>query len=399
MFILRLFHFLLGYVRFTAEGGFPERFINLCSRYKIPLWDVKSRKGVLFANTAIKGYKSIRPAARKSGMKVRVYHRYGLPFFMSKYRKRVGLLCGLAVFFIVIAFLSTLIWTVDVEGNSKIQAETIQAVFEDLGVKPGVRAKSIDVSKVERLALERLDGLSWLSLNLKGSSATIEVRESFAAPDLTKDKTPCNIVASRDGQIVILEAYEGAAAQKIGTAVLKGELLIGGATENKDLTVTFRHADGYIVARTQREFSTQSLLKREIRKYVRVKNHYTLNFLGIKIPLGPNKAPKGNYEYYMSERWIDAKGIKLPISVICREYACYETETVTNTKEEAKLFALEKYNEAVAASLKCTEILDQSVSVKDTKEGCRIKGNYMCLENIGEHKKLVVEQSEDPKAK
>ena len=37
MLILRLFRYLLGYVRFAAWGGFPERFINLCEHNRILL--------------------------------------------------------------------------------------------------------------------------------------------------------------------------------------------------------------------------------------------------------------------------------------------------------------------------------------------------------------------------
>ena len=40
MSIIRFLRFIFGYVEFCAEGGFPERFINLCSVYHVRLWDV-----------------------------------------------------------------------------------------------------------------------------------------------------------------------------------------------------------------------------------------------------------------------------------------------------------------------------------------------------------------------
>ena len=55
MLILRLFRYLLGYVRFAAWGGFPERFINLCEHNRILLWDVRSRDGVITACTIHNG--------------------------------------------------------------------------------------------------------------------------------------------------------------------------------------------------------------------------------------------------------------------------------------------------------------------------------------------------------
>ena len=45
MFLIRLFRFLTGYIVFSGNGGFPERFINLCSLNGISLWDTKCSAG------------------------------------------------------------------------------------------------------------------------------------------------------------------------------------------------------------------------------------------------------------------------------------------------------------------------------------------------------------------
>ena len=37
MFIIRVLRWLLGWVEFEAEGGFPERLLNLAARGGIPL--------------------------------------------------------------------------------------------------------------------------------------------------------------------------------------------------------------------------------------------------------------------------------------------------------------------------------------------------------------------------
>ena len=71
MFFIKLIRFLCGYVRFRAKGGFPERFINLCSKENIPLWDISGSKGEMYAKTTIRGYHRIRACARKSGMRRR----------------------------------------------------------------------------------------------------------------------------------------------------------------------------------------------------------------------------------------------------------------------------------------------------------------------------------------
>ena len=44
MFLIRLLRWLFGFVRWEAEGGFPERLLNLAARQELPLWGV-SRQG------------------------------------------------------------------------------------------------------------------------------------------------------------------------------------------------------------------------------------------------------------------------------------------------------------------------------------------------------------------
>lgn len=62
MLFIKLIRFLCGYVRFRAKGGFPERFINLCSKENIPLWDISGSKGEMYAKTTIRGYTASAPA-------------------------------------------------------------------------------------------------------------------------------------------------------------------------------------------------------------------------------------------------------------------------------------------------------------------------------------------------
>jgi len=96
MVFIHLIRFITGYVVFNARGGFPERFINLCALHHIPLWDVNCSGGGLRACTTIKGYRQIRPPARKSRVLPRIAERHGLPFFLHRYKRRAGMLAGAA---------------------------------------------------------------------------------------------------------------------------------------------------------------------------------------------------------------------------------------------------------------------------------------------------------------
>ena len=149
MFVVRLIRFLFGYVIFTAKGGFPERFINLCRRNGILLWELKSENSVITACTDRTGYKKIRTAARKSGMRVRMKKKVGLPFFLDRHSRRVGVLIGVCLCVAVLLILSTRIWSIDVTGNVRVSEERIIGVFEELGVRQGVSGAAIDIKITE----------------------------------------------------------------------------------------------------------------------------------------------------------------------------------------------------------------------------------------------------------
>ena len=99
-----------------ASGGFPERFLNLCSRGNIPYWDVCCTNGVVFARTTPEGYRMMRPCAKKAGMRMKIVKKSGLPFLLSKNRVHEGLAVGAVCFILITAALSGRIWTVNVTG-------------------------------------------------------------------------------------------------------------------------------------------------------------------------------------------------------------------------------------------------------------------------------------------
>ena len=239
MLVLRFFRFLFGYVSFSARGGFPERFLNLCRHNNILLWELRCSDSVITACTDCGGYKKIRSVARKSGMKVRITKKHGLPFFLERHSRRVGVLIGACFCVAAVIILSTRIWSIDVTGNVRVPSETIIGAFEELGVKKGVAGSKINISSTEIAALKKLPEISWININISGSAAVIEVRETVKSPEIdVNDSTPTDIVAARDGQIVILRPFNGTQEQVIGNPVLKGDLLISGVEENGDKTVS-----------------------------------------------------------------------------------------------------------------------------------------------------------------
>ena len=388
MLILRFFRFLFGYISFTASGGFPERFINLCRLNKINLWNLKSEKSVITACTECGGYRKIRSAAKKSGMRVRIKRKHGLPFFLNRHSHRSGIIAGIFFCIAVISILSTRIWSVDVAGNVRVPNEEIIGVFEELGVRKGVSGSNIDIKSVEIEALRRLPEISWLNINIDGSTAHIEVRETEEINEISDTDTPSDIVAARDGQIVILRPFNGTQEQKIGNAVLKGDLLISGIEENRDLTVNFCRASGYVVARTNRKISSQQKNTLKVKKIIGRKNSYILNFLVFSIPLG-NLSP----DSYAEKREIFINGVTLPVSITRCTETIFQDEKITLSKAQTQMLAALDFFEKCTEDFRYLQTESGEISARQNEDGCEFTGEFVCLENIGKEITMDIEET------
>ena len=385
MLVLRFFRWLLGYVSFSASGGFPERFINLCRKNNVTLWNLRCRESVITACTDSEGYKKIRTVAKKSGMRVRMKFKYGLPFFIDRHSRRIGVIIGICFCISTVIILSTRIWSIDVEGNVKVPAETVIGVFEELGVKKGSARGKIDIRSTEIEALKKLPEISWLNINISGSAARIEVRERIESPEIDEDKsTPTDIVAARDGQIVILRPFNGTQEQIIGSSVLKGDLLISGIEENSDKTVSFCRASGYVAARTSRKISIKKETKMESVKIKTQRKSYIVDFIFFSFPIG-----KLNDNAYREKRGITVNGVTLPVGLTECVTTVYEKVPVTLTDSQAQSLAMHRFLYECAETFRYMKV----ENCKITEDKNSVNGEFVCIENIGMEHLMQIEKS------
>lgn len=388
MLLQRFLSFIFGYVSFAAHSGFGERFINLCRLNNIPLQNLKSRNSVLYAQTDIESYKKIRPVAKKSGMKVRICKKHGLPFMLNRHRCRFGLIAGAILCTVCVLFLSTRIWRIEVTGNNRVSAEKIAAVFSELGVHKGAASGKINASEIEAAALRKLPEISWLNINISGCTAMIEVRETVEKPKTDNDNTPANIVAAHDGLLLILRPFNGTAEATVGSPVLEGDLLISGIEENKDLSANLCRADGYAVAKTVRKAEHLLPINFTAQKPTEQKKKYTLHFLFFDIPLGKVSASGfAESSFLCINNVVLPAGITKTVSEFSGEHKC------ALNKKDAVLLATLRFSEARLEEFRGMEIENDRVSVQTNDKTVIISGEYDCIENIGVPSPIEVENN------
>ena len=77
-----------GYVNISVCGFFVERFLNLALKDDIKLWNLKRDVDLeVKASVSIFDYKKLVKIAKKTGCKISIVKKVGIPFLLLKYNK------------------------------------------------------------------------------------------------------------------------------------------------------------------------------------------------------------------------------------------------------------------------------------------------------------------------
>lgn len=330
MIILNILHFARGFVCIKATGEHLERFINMCTCENINIWNVKSRgRGTLTACVSIKGFFMLKNLCRKTGTKIHIISKKGMPFLSLRLRKRIGLLLGFAVFVLASFWLFSHVWYIDVDTSTSIPSEELLYQLELAGVEKGTPIRQIDPNKVQDRLLNLNPRLVWAWPHIKGNSVYLEVREKVSVPDILPTN-PCNIVASHSGLVTSMLVKEGRHVVTEGMYVSEGQLLVGGVMDSVAIGVRYVHADAEIWATTEESLGgSYSLVSTETKQTGNRRVRYTLK-LG-NFPVSTPLIGKGfaSYETIRSENVFHIGSVYFPISLIKTEYMETITETVT----------------------------------------------------------------------
>lgn len=78
--LLDIIRYVRGYLQIRVSGSSVERFLNACSHRGIYLWGLRPVGQAYEMNITIKGFRQLKPVLRKTGTRVVIIKRTGLPF-------------------------------------------------------------------------------------------------------------------------------------------------------------------------------------------------------------------------------------------------------------------------------------------------------------------------------
>ncbi len=410
VFLFKLTSFLFGYVGILVRGESLEKFLNLAAGRGIYLWDIKrTGENEIFVKARLSAVKPLRHIGRKARCKFHFQQREGLPFMVSRIKKRKSMVLGAAVFLAGLYILSSFIWFIDVTGAQSLPAEEIKKIAAEAGLRTGAARFSINRENVEKQIINGMPEISYVGVTIRGTRATIEIAEKTIIPE--EEVTPSDIVAKKSGLVKEVLVLVGNPMVKEGDTVVPGQVLISGVIpppqeepENLDQNdirqtpprpATYVQARGVVRARVWYEGYAEVPMSQQRtgdtgNSFARL----CINFKGKEIILsGKQQIPFDNYRVERSVKKLPVwRNISIPVELVTLEYLEVQRYNIHYSRKEAAQLARSKALTMAKSGVESKAVIveehaNEIVSINPDNL-VRYKAYIETLEDIGAEKRL-----------
>lgn len=202
------------------QGISPEGVIFKLKKEKIPLYHLKKReKNVLELCIERKYRQKVFTILENSCYNITSIKNFGISRIPDFLKKKVGLLIGCPLFFLICILSDQLVLRIDVQGGN--YREEVLSLLSQKGVRIG-KPYEEDLTPELTAKILALPEVTFCSVHKTGSVLKIEIRRESVLPGCEKGK---NLCAGRAGRLEILTVLRGTAVAEPGMQVLPGDLL------------------------------------------------------------------------------------------------------------------------------------------------------------------------------
>lgn len=381
---------LRGYVTFTAVGKFPERLINLAMLSDIAIINPVGEKGKFTAQVSIADYKRLYNIRKRTMTHLKIKKKYGLPFLIYRNKKRKGLFVGAILFAITINILSMFIWTIDIKGNNRVSTYEIQCCLKDNGVYVGALKDKINVSSAERGFALELGKVGWMSVNIVGSTASVELSESYDVPEIVDATQPCNLKAKKTGQVLKMDIREGKNNVTIGDGVAKGQLLVSGIVEIGETgTSRFVHSEGEVYAGVITNEEVKIPKSKDFNSISQLPKRELISFMNFKIPIDYVSVNDAYSRKYVTHSYT-LNDVDMPINIVTEYNFSKIFYNINYSKQQAEQLAKTEFAINDLFFRWDSDIQNQKIKTSETKDAYIFTAEYYSIENIAESVPITI---------
>ncbi len=385
---------ILGSAALTFPEKMMPKIMNKIAALDIRFHTLDGDEGLSKIRILLPDLKKLMSAVDEAERECISVTRSGLPSLLMRYRRRWGIAAGACIFFLLTWLSGQFVWCVNVDGNRDISDKYIIDMLKSEGFGVGTRIKTVEFDSLHNRFLIDSEGIGWISVNMNGTHANVEVRETVPGDMLEDDDKCYNLVATEDGQIERVAAVEGKPQVKIFDTVQKGELLVSGVVSRDEGGIRLESASGSVFAKVNRSFEVTVPLESERKMMTGNKKvNKTVRFFAFDINLFRNSGiPYDFYDTIVSEKqMILFDEVYLPLWIITSSAEEYENRVCTITEEEARAQATLMYREKLREQMGDSELLSKTTEITCDGKEVVLKCELYCIADIAAAAELHIE--------
>lgn len=390
----RAVNYLRGQVLVRVESAFPERVLNLCAARDLGFWDLQWESETAFTCRLSRAdFRELRRAAGKLECSVTPLRRSGAPYTLRRLLSRPALAAGAVAVGLWLVLGSFFIWEFTIEGNETLPDEVILRALEEQGVGIGSFGLSLDGEDLRNRILLELPELVWLTVNVSGCRASVQVRERVPVPETVDRKALSNLVARRAGLVLEIHAFSGVKCVVEGMSVEEGQILISGVEDTENFGARTTAGLGEVKGRTWHTLTAKLPLTVQKKVYAGEKTGYSLIFGKKRVKFFGNSSIEGrNYDKITKRMKLSFLGVPLPVTVEQEKWQFFETQPAA-----ADPAALEELGRAVLEDRLHREVepygtVSSSLCTSKARSGTlEVTLRAECEESIGELAPILLE--------
>ena len=379
-----------GCVKIKIQGEQTERFLNLCRNKGIFVKDIESIEEGVTCIVEMQDFFLLKGLRKKTGVKIHILEKKGLPFFLQRNKRRKIFLAGALFFIMMLSYLCGHLWNIQIEGNKRNSTQEILSFLNDRKIKPGIPRSSVNCGLIADAIREKYSDVAWVSVQLKGTVLFLTIKEGiFDEGEKEEDNKGYDLVADQEGVIVKMITRAGMPQVKKGDSCKKGDILISGRLELKNdnqevAGYEYVHGDADIYVRSRLAYYKELPLEYEEEIFTgeEKKGHF-LSLEHWYGEIGPGAA-KGWYRTDQSFPVKVTDAFVLPVTWGRITWRHYTKKKVTRTEKEAKVCAwhdLQSYEEKLIE--KGVQISSNNVKIYVDHKTCISKGSLEIIQKTG----------------
>lgn len=378
-----------GYVKIRLTGYSPERFLNLCKNNDIDLYSIQADGAGYIMEVSIDDFFLLKKILRKTGTKIHILSKFGLPFILFRYRKHKFFAIGIGIAFLCLILMSQFLWEIEISGNYSITDSQFSRYLHSQNIKLGTMIQDIDCAGLENQIRNDYPDIAWVSVQTEGTRLIINIQE------LKKDNSDIentgkethhtagtDLIASNSGTITSIVTRNGTSLVKVGDQVEKGTVLVSGYMELYDdfgtlIDYVYCDADADVIVATQDNY--QNIIALEYNKPVltgKNKTQWKVIFPKKTLSIGNNKNSfENSFIFTQQKKLTIGKKFIFPVEIIKIETKEITLEATNYTEEEIKEIASRHfalYSKKIAK--KGFQIIDKNVKIKFSEKQVLVSG-------------------------